>query len=77
LANGSYKIAINDNDYIFSFFRKNNDSKVLVAANLSGELQTARFNYVNNNCTVLFGKIQSYNKTIQLNPYEVLVFEIK
>ena len=77
LANGSYKIAINDNDYIFSFFRKNNDSKVLVAVNLSGELQTARFNYVNNNCTVLFGKIQSYNKTIQLNPYEVLVFEIK
>lgn len=77
LENGSYEHAVNENDYVFSFFRKHNKSKVLVAANLSGETQTVRFKYLNKNCRLLFGNKHSYNKTIQLNPYEVLVFKIE
>ncbi|WP_407528249.1 alpha-amylase family glycosyl hydrolase [Lacibacter sp. MH-610] len=77
LANGSYENVINDNSHVFSFLRINKNNKVLVAVNLSGEVQTAGFKDLYKNYAVLFGKSQFHHKTIQLNSYEVAVFEIK
>ena len=77
LANGTYENAINDNDNVFSFYRKDENRKVLVAVNLSEEHQTTKFKEANKNYTFLFGKSQVNQRTIQLNPYDVVVIEIK
>ena len=77
LAKGAYQNAINDNDNIFSFYRSNKNRKALVAVNLSGEVQTTRFKDVYKNDTLLFGNSKLYQNTIQLKPYDVVVFEIK
>lgn len=77
LANGAYQHAINDNDHVFSFYRTSINRKVLVAVNLSGEVQTTRFKDVYKNHTLLFGNSKLYHTTIQLKPYDVVVFEIK
>ena len=77
LANGAYQHAINDNDHVFSFYRTNTNRKVLVAVNLSGEVQTSRFKDVYKNETLLFGNSNLYDNMIQLKPYDVVVFQIK
>ena len=76
LANGTYENAINDNDNVFSFYRKDENRKVLVAVNLSEEMQTTNFKDGYKNYTFLFGKSQVNQRTIQLNPYDVVVIEI-
>jgi len=77
LANGTYANAGNNNNKMFSFYRTNNHSKVLVVVNLSGEIQNAVFEESYKSYMPLLGKNLIRNKGIQLNPYEVAVFEIK
>ncbi len=77
LAFGKYAGAINDNDNVFSFYRKFENRKVLVAVNLSGEIQTAKFQKVHSNYMILLGKSKIRNNAIQLSPFEVAVFEVK
>ncbi len=77
LAKGQFEHAVNDNDKVFSFCRKYKDRKVLIAVNLSGEIQSAVFNEAYRSYILLFGKNTVRNKKIRLNPYEVAVFEIK
>jgi glycosidase len=77
LANGAFQNAINDNDHVFSFYRFNKTRKVLVVVNLSDEVQTARVKDVYRNDIILFGNSKLHHNTIQLKPYDVVVFEIK
>ena len=77
LANGAYENVINDNDSVFSFYRKNNNRIVLVVVNLSGEFQTAKFKASYKNHKLLFSKSPINQNDIQLNPYDVVVIEIK
>jgi hypothetical protein len=62
---------------MFSFYRTYKSQKVLVAVNLSNETQIATFEKDFGKCNTLFGKSKIENKALQLNPYEVAVFEIK
>jgi hypothetical protein len=50
---------------------------VLVVVNLSDEVQTARVKDVYRNDIILFGNSKLHHNTIQLKPYDVVVFEIK
>ena len=77
LANGTYENAGNNNNKVFSFYRTYKYKKVLVAVNLSDEKQNTVFLESYKNYIPLFGKNRVRNKSIQLNPYEVAVFEIK
>ncbi len=77
LANGNYENAVNNNDKVFSFYRNYESSKVLIAVNLSNEIQTATLEQGYKKYNPLFGKTSIQNKIIQLNPYQVAVFEIK
>lgn len=77
LANGKYETAINSNDKVFSFYRKYENRKVLVAVNLSGEIQTAIFEQEFKKYLPLYGKTKVHNKAIQMNAYQVAVFELK
>jgi glycosidase len=77
LAKGVYANAQNNNSKMFSFYRTYKSQKVLVAVNLSNETQIATFEKDFGKCNTLFGKSKIENKALQLNPYEVAVFEIK
>jgi alpha-amylase len=77
LANGNYAPAINDNNKVFSFYRKYKNRKVLVAVNLSGIEQTAIFEEAYKRYIPMFGKNMVQNSSIHLNPYEIAVFEVK
>lgn len=77
LAKGVYANAQNNNSKMFSFYRTHKSQKVLVAVNLSNETQIATFEKDFGKCNTLFGKSKIENKALQLNPYEVAVFEIK
>ena len=58
-------------------FTVNNGQKVIVVANLSNETQVASFETFNSKTISLFGNVNFTNNNVQLNPYEVLVFELK
>ncbi len=77
LANGNYATAINDNDKVFSFYRKYKNREVLVAVNLSGDVQMANFEQGQKKYTPLFGNSKIQNKAVDLDPYQVVVFEVK
>lgn len=78
LANGEYANAENDNSKVFSFYRINNDRKVLVVANLSNELQKATLQQQGYKKYIsLFGENRILKNVIQLNPYEVFVCDLK
>ena len=78
LANGKYAPAVNENDKVFSFYRKFENSSVLVAVNLSNDVQIAKFDLLQKKKYVLLmGKSTIQHNAIQLNPYEVVVLEIK
>jgi hypothetical protein len=50
---------------------------VLVVVNLSGKEQTTKFKDLNKKVTLLLGNSKLHHNTIQLKPYDVVVFEIK
>lgn len=76
LANGSYENVMNDNEKVFSFFRNYENRKVLVAVNLSGEIQSATFEQKFKSYLPLFGRSKVSKNAIGLKPYEVAVFEV-
>jgi glycosidase len=77
LANGTHQNASNNNNKVFSFYRKYENEKVLVVVNLSDDKQTTVFVDEYKNYIPMFGKNAVKKKSIVLNPYEVAVFEIK
>jgi glycosidase len=77
LAQGKYANAPNSNSQVFSFYRMFETEKVLVAVNLSNEMQAANFKVGFNNYRTLFGKTNLKEKTLQLSPYEVVVLKLK
>jgi alpha-amylase len=77
LAQGKYANAPNSNSQVFSFYRMFETEKVLVAVNLSNEMQEANFKIDFNNYRTLFGKTNLKEKTLQLSPYEVVVLKLK
>ena len=77
LAIGNYANAINNNSKVFSFTRSYNNSKVLVVVNLSNEAQAANFDQDFSKSAFIYGNATFNNKSLQLKPYQVSVFEIK
>ena len=77
LSNGNYAHLVNNNSKIFSFTRTYDDQKVIVAVNLSNEKQIAAFESKKINAVPLYGKTRFNKNYLNLNPYEVAVFEVK
>lgn len=77
LASGKYASAGNNNEKVFSFYRSSGNQKVLVVVNLSGEPQMANFQESHKKANSIFGKELRQYQSIQLNPYEVAVLELK
>jgi alpha-amylase len=77
LSNGNYALAENNNSNVFSFYRTYNEQKLLVVVNLSNELQKTNFVQAHKMGKKLYGESMSTEGSIQLNPYEVVVTELK
>ncbi len=76
LAFGKYAAAENNNSNVFSFYRVNNGSSVLVAANLSNKPQKVALFKNNKPYKVLLGNHHLTKQEIDMNPYEVVVLEV-
>lgn len=76
LANGEYANAENNNEFVFSFYRILNNKKVLVAVNLSNAVQKANFSEAIKKTNRIMGKASILHSVIELQAYEVAVFEI-
>jgi alpha-amylase len=77
LSNGQYILADNDNKNVFSFVRMYENEKVLVAVNLSDAIQKPVFQQPFKNYAALLGNNKTYQKEIELKPYEVAVWSVK
>jgi len=77
LAQGNYVNAINNNNKIFSFYRTYKNIKVLIAVNLSNEIQTASFENQYSKFKSLYGKAVFNQNELKLSPYELAVFEVR
>lgn len=77
LANGQYAWAVNNNDKVFSFYRVYENKKVLVIVNLSGEMQKAVFEQGFKKQVNLFGESHWSDRSIELKPYQVTVWEVE
>jgi glycosidase len=77
LSNGNYALAENNNSNVFSFYRTSNEQKLLVVVNLSNELQKTSFMQAHKMGKKLYGESMGTEGSIQLNPYEVVVTELK
>ncbi|MBL7818957.1 MAG: DUF3459 domain-containing protein [Saprospiraceae bacterium] len=77
LSNGQYGTIENGNRNVFSFLRTYKNNKVLVAVNLSDVVQKPVFQQDFKSSTVLLGKSQIIEKTVNLKPYEVAVWEVE
>ena len=77
LAQGKYTNLSNNNSHIFSFIRTYKNEKLLVAVNLSNETQQGIFQQDYEKSVSLFGKSRFNKATLQMTPYEVVVFKVK
>jgi glycosidase len=74
---GNYEHVNNTNNKVFSFLRTYNQQKVLVVVNLSNEQQTTLIEKPITKTMSLYGKAILNKNTLSLNPYQVLVLELK
>jgi glycosidase len=77
IAKGNYENAENDNFYIYSFYRIYQSKKVLVAVNLSNSIQKTSFSKPIKTTKNLLGTSKIKKNTSELQPYEVVVWEVK
>ena len=77
LATGTYQHAPNNNPNVLSFYRVNQDQKVLVVFNLSDEKQAVRMNDEIKKARNLLHRKQTFVQEIMLEPYQFTVWKVK
>ena len=76
LATGTYQNAPNNNPKVFSFYRVNQDQKVLVVFNLSDEKQVVRMVDNIHRAKSLLAKKDKFEKELTLLPYQFTVWKV-
>ena len=77
LATGAYQHAPNNNPNVLSFYRVNQDQKVLVVFNLSDEKQAFRMNDEIKKARNLLHRKQRFEEEMMLDPYQFTVWQVK
>ena len=77
LATGAYQHAPNNNPNVLSFYRVNQDQKVLVVFNLSDEKQAFRMNDEIKKARNLLHRKQRFEEEMMLEPYQFTVWQVK
>ena len=76
LAIGTYQNAPNNNPNVLSFYRVNQDQKVLVVFNLSDEKQAVRLEDNIHRAKSLLAKKDKFDKELTLIPYQFTVWKV-
>ena len=76
LTHGKYALAENDNEQVFSWYRVFHDKKCLIVANLSNQVQKANLAQASDKNKLIFGNGKLRNQSLELQGYQVAVFEI-
>ena len=77
LATGAYQNAPNNNPNVLSFYRVNQDQKVLVVFNLSDEKQVVRMNDEIKKARNLLHRKLTFEQEMMLDPYQFTVWQVK
>ena len=77
LATGTYQHAPNNNPNVLSFYRVNQDQKVLVVFNLSDEKQVVRMNDEIKKARNLLHRKLTFEQEMMLDPYQFTVWQVK
>ena len=77
LATGAYQHAPNNNPNVLSFYRVNQDQKVLVVFNLSDEKQVVRMNDEIKKARNLLHRKLTFEQEMMLDPYQFTVWQVK
>ena len=77
LATGTYQHAPNNNPNVLSFYRVNQDQKVLVVFNLSDEKQMVRMNDEIKKARNLLHRKLTFEQEMMLDPYQFTVWQVK
>jgi glycosidase len=77
LAIGAYENVQNDNNQVFTFFRKDANSKVLVSVNLSDKSQEFVFKEFKHSAQNLLDKAQALQQKNTLKPYQISIWKIR
>lgn len=77
LSIGTYAHVENNNDFVFSFKRKTESGSVCVAANLSDQVQTVMLKGDQVKLKAIHGQKSMIGDTIQLEPYQIRIWEVR
>src|SRR5205085_9351035 len=77
LSSGSYQNAANNNDHVFSFIRDDGKRKVLIAVNLSADIQKASLSMPPSAYSGLHGNTSIDQNSFQLGPYAIAVWSAR
>lgn len=76
LATGDYENASNNNEKVISFYRYNDQQKVLVVINLSDEQQVVRLHQNVKKPISLLDNKTTFENELSLKPYEITVWKV-
>jgi glycosidase len=76
LATGNYENASNNNEKVISFYRYNDQQKVLVVINLTDEQQVVRLHQNVKKPISLLDNKTTFEKELSLKPYEITVWKV-
>ena len=77
IATGTYQNVPNTNPNVLSFYRVNQDQKVLVVFNLSDERQVVRLNDEIKKARNLLRRKQKFEQEMILEPYQFMVWQVR
>jgi glycosidase len=77
LSFGTYQNAENNSEQVLSFYRVYKKEKILIVANLSDEKQVVQFSDQIKKAKNLRTKNEKFNQELMMEPFEVLVFQVK
>ena len=77
LAKGKYENAENENFYIYSFYRTFQAKKVLITVNLNNSIQKTTFFQPIKKQINLLGSSKIVQNSVELQPYEIAVWEVE
>lgn len=77
IATGTYQNVPNNNPNVLSFYRVNQDQKVLVVFNLSDERQVVRLNDEIKKARNLLRRKQKFEQEMILEPYQFMVWQVR
>lgn len=77
LSKGGYALVKNNNDFVFSFIRKLDGQVVLIAANLSDQVQTVLLEDYKGRYKAISNPVKIKDNSFALEPYQMAIWKVR